>query len=135
MRIKKDSSIWLLFVLLLGLAIHMSEHMEYRKKINNYHQVTKAYVTKVCQTNPNMAITTFVSYRYEIDDKEYKSEEILSVGLNYRPFLKVGDSIPLFYNADQPTNVTAISAIDFLPTYVIVAAFAIVLVVINFEKK
>jgi hypothetical protein len=78
------------------------EHSQYQNTINKYTGTAEGKVLDVSERSPNLRIETFAKYRFLVNDTAYVNEEKLSVGLNYRPFLKTGDALLVHYDVTNP---------------------------------
>ncbi len=117
---KGDASHQFFLVLFLFISVFtVAHHIKYLKLLKSYKGISTGHVIDMWERSPNLCIETFGKYQYTVNDTNYERDEMLGVDLNYRPLLKVGDSLIIHYNIANPKEATAIQNEDFIPTYLI----------------
>jgi hypothetical protein len=127
---QKNNKNWAPAIFLIFFLIMLAlQHLKYINRVKNYSGTSIGYITDVRKRTPNLMIETIANYEFTADSVLYKREEILSVGLNIRPFIKRGDKLNVYYDLHNPSNATAIENKDFLPTYVITALIIVLILI------
>jgi hypothetical protein len=133
----KESTAMIVLVVVIFLAALFNLiflHKSYKENIKHYKGRAKGVVLTIERKYPNLAIETYGTYCFTVDTLLIENYEKLGVELNFRPFLKEGDSVDVRYNLQSPRNSTAISDDEFYPSYII-ESFIVLLLLPSLIKR
>lgn len=117
----------ILAISILALYLGLRDYRYYTQKLKTYNAKTTGTLLDVTRRTPNLAMETFGTIEFFVANKSYRQTEELSVGINFRPFLKAGNKVVVHFDPNNPQNSTAINKKDFFPIYVFFGLLSIVM--------